>query len=124
MTPCEVSYAILSPGLGPPAQERCRAVGARSEEGYTDDQMAGASLLWGKAEGTGLVQPGEEKASRSICCDLPGLKTNLLSGDRIFTWSDSASTRGNSFKLKERRFRLDCWALFHLENGEKLEQVV
>jgi len=33
-------------------------------EGYGDDEGTGASLLWGEAEGAGLVQPGEEKAER------------------------------------------------------------
>jgi len=33
-------------------------------EGYKDDEGPGASLLWGKAEGAGLVQPEEEKAVR------------------------------------------------------------
>ena len=31
---------------------------------YEDDEGTGASLLRGKAEGAGLVQPGEEKAER------------------------------------------------------------
>jgi len=33
-------------------------------EGYEDDEGTGASVLRGKAEGAGLVQPEEEKAER------------------------------------------------------------
>jgi len=33
-------------------------------EGYKDDKGTGASLLQGRAEGAGLVQPEEEKAER------------------------------------------------------------
>jgi len=33
-------------------------------EGYEDGEGTGASLLGEKAEGAGLVQPGEEKAER------------------------------------------------------------
>ena len=33
-------------------------------EGYKDDEVTGASLLQGKAEGAGLLQPKEEKAAR------------------------------------------------------------
>jgi len=33
-------------------------------EGYEDDEGTGASLLQGKAEGAGLVQPEGEKAER------------------------------------------------------------
>ena len=50
--------------LGSPAQERWGATGLRPAEGYKDDEGTGASLLRGKAEGAGLVQPEEEKAQR------------------------------------------------------------
>ena len=32
---------------------------------HKDDKGTGASLLWGKAERAGTVQPGEEKAERA-----------------------------------------------------------
>ena len=38
------------------------AAGERS--GYEDGEGTGASVLQRKAEGAGLVQPGEEKAER------------------------------------------------------------
>ena len=41
-----------------------QATGESPVEGYEDDEGTGASVLWGKAEGAGLVQPEEEKAER------------------------------------------------------------
>jgi len=41
-----------------------RATRESPAEGYEDDEGTGASLLRGKVEGAGLVQPGEEKAAR------------------------------------------------------------
>ena len=55
---------ILPSILGSPIQKRWGATGESPEEGYKDDEGTGASLLWGEAEGAGLVQPGEEKAER------------------------------------------------------------
>ncbi len=43
-------------------QEGHGAVGAGPEEGHEDDQKAGAPPLWGQAERTRALQPGEEKA--------------------------------------------------------------
>jgi len=40
------------------------ATGESPAEGHEDDEGTGASLLGGKAEGAGLVQPGGEKAAR------------------------------------------------------------
>jgi len=33
--------------------------------------------------------------------------------NQCFTWMDSGRTRGNNFKLKEGRFRLDVGEVFH-----------
>jgi len=45
-------------------QERHRPGGAQPEEDYKNNPRDGTPLLYGQAERTGTVQPGEEKAAR------------------------------------------------------------
>jgi len=49
--------------------------GAR--EGHKNDPRAGTPLLLGKAERSGAVQPGEEKALGRPYCSLPVLEGGL-----------------------------------------------
>jgi len=45
LSPFETPSAVLCPDLRPPAQERRGAAGVDPEEGYKNDQKAGAPLL-------------------------------------------------------------------------------
>ena len=45
----------------------------KNNQTFKDGEGTGASLLWGEAEGAGLVQPEEEKAARGPykCLQIP-----------------------------------------------------
>jgi len=61
-----------------------------------------------KAGGAELVQCEEEKTLRRPHCCLSVLKGSFeKEGEQLFTRSGGNRTRGNGFKLKEERFRID-----------------
>ena len=59
----KVAPIDMHPALGTLIQERKGAVRECPEEGYEDDQRSEALPRQRQAEGSGLVQPGEEKAA-------------------------------------------------------------
>jgi len=77
----ETPPGVLHAALEPSAHARCGSVGAGPEEGHKNDQKVGTSLLWGKAERVGAVQPGEEKAEERPNSSLPVPEGGLLETD-------------------------------------------
>jgi len=73
----ETPPGVLCPALKTPVQERHGSVGASAEEGRKNDRSDGAPLLWAKAEGVGVVQPGEKKGLWRPYCGLSVLKGGL-----------------------------------------------
>lgn len=80
-----------------------------------DDQGTGASLLQGLEEGTGPVQPGEEKAERvfhqCICTSLSEGSCQE-NGARLSLLAPSTGTRGNRQNLMHCKFHLNIWKNF------------
>ena len=78
------------------------------EEGHKNDQRAETPLLWGKAERVGAVHHENRRLREDLTATFQYLKgAYKRAGEGLFTRACSDRTRGNGFKLKEGRFRLD-----------------
>jgi len=84
----------------------------------------GTSLLGGKAERAGTVQPGEEKAQGDLSNVYKYLQGGCREDDaRLFSVVPRDRTRGNGHTLRHSRFPLNVRILFHSECDQVLAQV-
>ena len=99
---------VLHPDMEFSVQVRCGPVAEHPEEDHINDPRDGAPPLQGWTERAGAVQPGEERVPGGPIMAFHYLNDSCKKeGDRLFSRVRYDRRRGNGFRLKERRFRMD-----------------
>lgn len=94
--------------MGPRVLKGNGAVGVGPDEGHKVDQRAGVPLFEETLRKLGSISLEKRELRGNLIVSLQYLNQAYKhEGDKIFSWSDSESIRGDSFKLKERKFMLD-----------------
>jgi len=124
LCPGETPLGVLRPALEPSAQDRCGPVGAGLEAATKMIQGLEHLSYEERLRELGLFSLGKTRLQGELRAAFPYLKGPTKKPEEgLFTGAHRDRTRGNGFKLKEGRLRLDIRKKFFTVGGMALAQV-